>query len=1674
MESELELPAKNKPTDYSLCIKCQEYNKKERLTTPRDVESYDTFLANVNKRSEWGSHDFINVGNRLIGITASDLLQKGAKWHRSCYSETTDKNKAKRDEIKYLNNPEKRKGKGRPTLSVESSSVLLRSATERFDREKCFFCQGQNTEKDNEILYACRSENSGISVKEIVDKSDNASWKVQLADIISEGDFLARDIVYHKSCKTTYWRIYVQGPERRTETNQNSEETIFFIAAEMEFYDELHERIESGDYITTVQAEELYYNMMRDHGVTGHAISRRTLITNITHNLPDIELSQHRGKLPGVFHSKKSGREAVDIAISEQDIKGDLNIIFKCAKIIRKEITKARKEKPWVFTGSLDGVGESGLPVEVLMLNRWILQGSKAATTESRDQSLRKSCVTISQMMMQEFKTSKQVAYTTKSQSELSTFRRQCESPYAVGLSLWIYHNLRSQTAINLLSHLCCGISYSRVTRVCSQIANAVQENINKNGIFVPVGIVKGRAIRASADNVDKKVDTFDGKSSFHAMAACVYQPICAGETLVEPLDLYEVSAGGLLGVPSTCIKILKCDLEGSPKPQFSPHYASYKVGSYDEHFDRAIKHDMCWMMARYFNRSQTVDLNSSDVEPKTVASDEVTIPAFDVTNILSDNVQGMLSVTDISNMPAVREEHECLLSSGEISVQMSPQVVDDERTTQMIPVWAAYNSLSNTPESTNHSSLIVDKAFTLPIINAPAHEWSTLVTTLDQLCRLNRLVSGNGRKLVVTFDMDLYKRVLKLEYLDSRFKDQFVVCPGAFHTSLCALRCLGKAIEGSGIDEAWVEAGLYSSVTVNQIINGNHYNRAMEAHEVTLQVLFDLWIGEFFAERPAVRVALEESIKILSDACTSKQSIRESHKGLLITLESLNIEKQLADFDAEHNTEPIFKWARMYMKQVLTLLQFQRATRLGDWFLHLSSLEKLCVYFFAYGRHDYAQNIPEYIARMCRLQTTDPEIWQDFMAHEFTVNTSNQIPFTRIGIDHAQEHVNKNLKGQGAIGGITQSPATLLKFCMCAPELARIANETEAMADLKKQSKMDHHELNKSTTLRQEQAIKKLFDVLAPCGIFKSGNTAMVKLVTNEIVPKAVEESILSCELVGKSAMQKFVDERICGNTNLWDKMTKCKSFTWTSTTKEVKVQAKSDVLTLQATSGLMSRLLVVARSSREIDMEEVIGNYEFTTVNRTLMRPDGSVHPTLNKGSLITVLENLPVSPMEDCQDNLISDGAYGSTDAQLCLIVDGMAVVQELMAVKSFENGKALGKAYVELIDIKSRNYNSVRVIFDNYAVVGSLKESTRERRRGGKAQPKDYNVEDNTKIPELKVFLGSVATKDSLTLYLAQRLIDHSKMCMITATRKEVMSNYTNNATPGVSTQEEADTLMILHAVEANKAGYTVHIYSQDADVLILALRRTALLGKKSALVMGTGDRRRLVLLQPIYDALGPERANALCKWHALTGCDTTGYIRGKSKKACLEAFLKADTKIVTLISGLGCDTQPSNDTLNGCISFLCSLFCKKNVHITEPHHLRWHLFKQQGMNKGVDMLPPTRGTWVEHIQRAHCQASVWEQDLVVSPLSPDPLQHGWVKEEHRLVPLLSKVAPAPAAVVELVRCTCGTTNPSSTNKCASGRCSCRLKGLVCTELCRCEGEEDHCQNLSSYVDPDDAN
>lgn len=85
-------------------------------------------------------------------------------------------------------------------------------------------------------------------------------------------------------------------------------------------------------------------------------------------------------------------------------------------------------------------------------------------------------------------------------------------------------------------------------------------------------------------------------------------------------------------------------------------------------------------------------------------------------------------------------------------------------------------------------------------------------------------------------------------------------------------------------------------------------------------------------------------------------------------------------------------------------------------------------------------------------------------------------------------------------------------------------------------------------------------------------------------IRPPDVQQNILNTEIRGKAAYKLFVDERICGDTNLWDKMTKVKVLGWNSAAKTIKARIGSDEVMLKASTSLMAHLLVITRSYHEI----------------------------------------------------------------------------------------------------------------------------------------------------------------------------------------------------------------------------------------------------------------------------------------------------------------------------------------------------------------------------------------------------------------------------------------------------------------------------------------------------------
>jgi len=112
------------------------------------------------------------------------------------------------------------------------------------------------------------------------------------------------------------------------------------------------------------------------------------------------------------------------------------------------------------------------------------------------------------------------------------------------------------------------------------------------------------------------------------------------------------------------------------------------------------------------------------------------------------------------------------------------------------------------------------------------------------------------------------------------------------------------------------------------------------------------------------------------------------------------------------------------------------------------------------------------------------------------------------------------------------------------------------------------------------------------------------------------------------------------------------------------------------------------------------------------------------------------------------------------------------------------------------------------------------------------------------------------------------------------------------------------MFILHAVSASAKHQIVHIMSPDTDVFVLALRRLPQIGPQTCILNGTGSKCKLVLLQPIYDALGSDMVAALPGFHAFTDCDTTGRFSGKGKNLCRKSFQKVSKAALGAFINLG--------------------------------------------------------------------------------------------------------------------------------------------------------------------------
>lgn len=557
-----------------------------------------------------------------------------------------------------------------------------------------------------------------------------------------------------------------------------------------------------------------------------------------------------------------------------------------------------------------------------------------------------------------------------------------------------------------------------------------------------------------------------------------------------------------------------------------------------------------------------------------------------------------------------------------------------------------------------------------------------------------------------------------------------------------------------------------------------------------------------------------------------------------------------------------------------------------------------------------------------------------------------------------------------------------------------------------------------------------------------------LVSLVSGVVASSPMQSDLLNAGVAGEESVSAFIQDRLHEDKQDFFapiKATKLKTFDRSTHCRKISKQAaKASIQSCDR--SLFARLLVISKA-RDIDLKSLMC-YPLCPVSLPLATADGEICKTV-KSALLTAIES-------DVDDRFLEIDLYQGN----ALVVDAMALVQSIPATAIPTSFGLLGDLLLKNLVAMAQRYHSSRVDFvgDRYFDM-TIKGGERARRSGGANVTQLLTITSkDVKVPkQWKMFLSSGQNKEGLIQFLA----DYWETCEIPKNLKifvttgplckELTSSETGNRVIPIaeltSDHEEADTRLIAHAVHASKTYNLVVVNSPDTDVAVLCLGHFSLF-PKLAFLTGTKTKRRILDMTKCAEVLGESMCKALVGLHAFSGCDSISSFSGKGKRT-MYSLVKKHPDCLTAVQELGNSFEVSEGLIHKLETFVCRLY-----GVTDQNYVneaRYKLFCQTSGNEQA--MPPCKDALIQHIKRSNYQAAIWKKAAMPLTNCPSPVGNGWQLEADDYKIVWNTCPIAPKDIISSAFCRCQSA------KCKDKRCSCKVAGLLCTDLCHCSD----CQN-----------
>lgn len=443
----------------------------------------------------------------------------------------------------------------------------------------------------------------------------------------------------------------------------------------------------------------------------------------------------------------------------------------------------------------------------------------------------------------------------------------------------------------------------------------------------------------------------------------------------------------------------------------------------------------------------------------------------------------------------------------------------------QSVSSWTGFNIQVH-----NDITVVPDTVGYLPTINAPATELSTVYEMLNQA--LGIMESLQLKTIVCVFDQALYAKAAGILWKHEKFKN-IIIRMGVFHTICILLSILGKRFQDAGLRDLCVESGVIAEGSVTGVMEGRRYNRAVRLHKLVYEALmrlawkgFLLWLKEKHpTEMCHIKEALRNIDSFKGDICQASLAELLGSNSFTLTLQLFQVY-----LDSLRNRPGLSAFWMSYLDITDIMLGLIRASREGNWMLHLACIRKMIPWCFAYDKLNYARYLSYYYATMTQLSENHPEVHAHFMQGGFSVQIGRRNPFGRIPVDQTiEETVNKDTQTSGGTKGFSLKPAAVYKYYLTSEYCSAFLRQLREMVG-QGDSQFNHPDLQLPRIRRDEADVESIIDVLDNCWLnpFSPDQCEFVSLSTAAVAPPDVSNDLLEAHEIGEQAYQVFKHERL------------------------------------------------------------------------------------------------------------------------------------------------------------------------------------------------------------------------------------------------------------------------------------------------------------------------------------------------------------------------------------------------------------------------------------------------------------------------------------------------------------------------------------------------------------------